>query len=271
MDLASVESQRTGLIQTLVFMNMLFMGLIVLLSWRSGGYLIPALALVSLLGCLYLVSRERKLKQLHHHLVEEVNRRGMKVRYLDRKLKEEEDRTTGVRQLHRALTRIHSQASASRIYDTTLEVAIEMVGGDCGSILLLDDKDDRLHFYRAQGLAEGAVEMTLGKGQGMAGWVIENGEPLLLVDGREMDPRLKDPVSKRIESHIAMALPIPIEGRNRGVLCLGSRDPVALSQFTPESLRWAYMLAQYASAAIELAGLRHKVKTQSPAMQPVAG
>jgi signal transduction histidine kinase/DNA-binding response OmpR family regulator len=109
---------------------------------------------------------------------------------------------------------------------TIMDSAMMVTGADSGSLMLLaDDGEDALEIAAARGLASEVVAGTRIKaGEGVAGWVAEHGEPVLLRDGIENDPRFQHlKPRKGLESSVCV--PIRTRGGDRiGVLCLNTES-----------------------------------------------
>lgn len=130
----------------------------------------------------------------------------------------------------------------------TLQLATDALGADRGSVLMADSDARVLMIRASQGLPPQASDSAIPFGEGIAGWVAAQNEPVIL-HGDVADPRFAG-INPSIESSIS--LPLAVEGRVLGVL-----NVVRLSgqQFTEDDLRLASSLADLASVAIEKARL----------------
>ncbi|HVE75802.1 MAG TPA: GAF domain-containing sensor histidine kinase [Actinomycetota bacterium] len=129
----------------------------------------------------------------------------------------------------------------------TLTLATEALGADRGSIMLLGEDKLTLSIESSVGLPPGAPEATQ-VGSGIAGWVAEKKEPLIL-HGEVHDPRFEG-----VDPNIGSAISLPLEsmGSVVGVLNL-VRSKGEL--FTSAHVQLASSLADMASVAIEKAKL----------------
>lgn len=129
-----------------------------------------------------------------------------------------------------------------------LRLATDALDADRGSVLMADPEALLLRIRASQGLPPQASEAAIPFGEGIAGWVAAQNEPVIL-HGDVADARFEG-VNPRIESSIS--LPLAVEGRVLGVL-----NVVRLSglRFTDDDLRLASSLADLASIAIEKARL----------------
>ena len=84
---------------------------------------------------------------------------------------------------------VNSGASLPELLRAVAGSAVELVGADACSIMLLDEAHDELLCKASHGLApEEEAEIRFKVGEGVAGWVVEHGAPALLGDVSS-DPR----------------------------------------------------------------------------------
>lgn len=252
MDLKRVESQRSELLLFVIALVMIFLGAIAYISFRQGeGLLVPALTIVSLLACLYIIDKERRLRNLQRKLIRELIDEQDRSATLESRLQE-------LTALYRAISTVNSVVEPEYTFDTVLRAALELVGADRGSVMLLDELDERLKIVSAQGLAQTIVAQTRQKlGQGVAGWVAEQREPLLLDGSAEDDDRFEY-VFEIEEDELSSSISVPLHIRDEliGVLNLSLTERATRDALTEYDLRMATVFAQHASAAIENARLR---------------
>ncbi|MCD6385092.1 HAMP domain-containing histidine kinase [Candidatus Sumerlaeota bacterium] len=94
-------------------------------------------------------------------------------------------------------------------------------------------------------------------GQGIAGWVAEHGEPLILQGDLKEDPRFAEAV-RRSEISSAISVPLFFRGTVIGVLNL-AKGPGA-SPFTESDVEFTSVLAGQAAAAIENARMFERIQ-----------
>lgn len=88
------------------------------------------------------------------------------------------------------------------------------------SLALLNEETNKLEFRFASGqVAADMLGVQLDIGQGIAGWVVENNEPLVVPDVQE-DPRFYPRVDEKtgFETRVVVAAPISIQSKTIGVL-----------------------------------------------------
>lgn len=132
-----------------------------------------------------------------------------------------------------AIARTVSQSlSLDVILNSALDKVLELIGGEIGGILLLDEKSQTLSYRVHRGLSEQFVRGTAGLalGEGIAGQVAEQRETLV-VDDISKDPG----VSRRAavaEEGIRAFVGVPLKSKDKvvGVLTIASREPRPFSQ-----------------------------------------
>ncbi len=252
MDLKQVENQRSELLLFVIALVMIFLGAIAYITFRQGqGLLVPALTIVSLLACLYVIDKERRLRNLQKKLVEDLVNEQNRAASLETRLKE-------ITALYRAISTVNSVVEPEDTFDTVLRAGLELVGADRGSIMLIDDLDERLKIVSAEGLTHTVVAQTRQRlGRGVAGWVAEHCEPVLLDGDVTDDERFVD--TYEIEGdklRSSLSVPLHLRGEVLGVLNMSLTDRATRDELTDYDLRMTAVFAQHASVAIENARLR---------------
>jgi putative nucleotidyltransferase with HDIG domain len=219
-------------------------GVRVLVPLSSEGVLLGALALgPKRAGTMYserdtgflgILASEASIAMKNAHLFAEKNQR--------------------VRELT-ALNELAFALGSSRELDSLLCGALEQVvsvtAADTGSILLLDGDDEFLRIAAAVGIPETIVETTrIPVGEGIAGWVAECKEPLVLVD--DDDPRFAGELLRQ-EIKSAICAPVLSKDEVIGVLNVSRKDSSEL--FTTENMHVVTSFAGQLGIAIENARL----------------
>ncbi|MCI0343564.1 MAG: response regulator [Planctomycetales bacterium] len=122
---------------------------------------------------------------------------------------------------------VTSDEDLSRILQKVMDSAMAVTGADSGSLLLFGDQGeatgDVLHIAAARGIPTEVVAGTrLKPGEGIAGWVAQHGEPVLLRGGPEGDPRFRHLETRQ---RIGSSVCVPVRarpGRLIGVVCLNT-------------------------------------------------
>lgn len=130
------------------------------------------------------------------------------------------------------------------VVETALTRAMEMTGAQTGSIMLLDPDTGRLRIEFSRGLPEEVIRDTeLGEGEGIAGWVLTTGQPLLVED-----LLAKSPAARRHGVRSAVSVPIADDDGTLGVMNVGSRSYPA--RFTDTHLDTVALLGKQTATAL---------------------
>ncbi len=257
MELSYVDKRRTELLQFVLLVIIMVLAVITYLSFRQDqGHLIPALAALCLCSCLYVIGKERRLRELQHRLVEELLDKERQVADEQARSSSLETRLKELTNLYRAISTVNSGLDPERTSDTVLRAALNLVGGNRGSVMLVDDSGDRLVIVASQGIDAAIVAQTRQKiGSGVAGWVAETGEPVLMSGEAKDDERFHEAVA--LEEKVLYSISVPLAIRNKviGVLNLGVTRDQSVEEFSEHELRIATIFGQHASVAIENANL----------------
>lgn len=140
----------------------------------------------------------------------------------------------------------------------TIEATIRLFAIEGCSIGLLDEGSEELAFVATAGPAE-AEEFRIQKDQGIAGWVVESGEPVIANDVAH-DQRWFGGIDEKTGFHTrsVMCVPLKQQGRIIGVIeALNTRSPQG---FTQEDVQLLMAFGGLATTAIERAKLLTSVQ-----------
>jgi len=101
-------------------------------------------------------------------------------------------------------------------------------------------------------------------GKSVAGWVIENGEPLYL-DGDLKDGPFRELVKKDKKISSSLCLPLKVKDETKGVLNISLFGEE--KKFSQSDLKLASKFAEHAAIAIDRAGLYDKLKKQTTTLR----
>ena len=147
-------------------------------------------------------------------------------------------------QLARSLT---SSFDLDAILRTILEHMERFIQADLWTLLMLDEERNELYYAIAAGGGQEALrDLRVKVGEGVAGWVVEHGETLIVPETIS-DPRLE------IESRpraVRSAIALPLRGRKRtqGVIEILNPRPDQMNDYT---VAFLHILADHAAIAIE--------------------
>jgi len=127
---------------------------------------------------------------------------------------------------------------------------LELLDCEAGSIYLWDPHTERLTLSAAEGPEQDErVGLQQRLGEGLAGWVAEAGEPMLVTDTRKVR-RLRAHRGRRYPTFACMASPIKHREQLLGVVCVTM--PRSDRPFLPEDLQLLQSLSQKLGALMQL-------------------
>lgn len=147
---------------------------------------------------------------------------------------------------------ISSSLDLGEVLDRIMSTSRELMQADASSLMLLDEKSGQLVFQVAQGqvgerLREG---FRLPRGQGIAGFVCESGEPLLVEDAYK-DPRFHREFDERTGYRTRSILCVPLKVKDRIIGVSQVINKLDGTAFTQEDLETFTDLCQHAAIAIQ--------------------
>lgn len=136
----------------------------------------------------------------------------------------------------------------------------ELLRPDNWSLLLVDDEKGDLYFEIVVGeRADKIKKMRLKMGEGLAGWVAEKGERLVIRDAKADERFSKDvDLISGFETKSVVCVPLKCKGKVLGVVELVSK--AEREEFSEEDIFVLTTLADYAAIALENAQYFQRVK-----------
>ncbi len=160
---------------------------------------------------------------------------------------------TDTRTLERLLeisSMLNSTLKLDELLGQILSAATELTDAETSSLLLLDEEGEELTVEVASGApGEAIVREHVPAGQGIAGWVVEHGEALV-VDDPSSDPRFYHGIDEKsgFETKSILAVPMTTKGRTIGVIEVINKGE---GGFTPRDQKVTTALASQAAVAID--------------------
>ncbi|MCB1314629.1 MAG: sensor domain-containing diguanylate cyclase [Leptospiraceae bacterium] len=172
--------------------------------------------------------------------------------------------------MKREIESLHMVLEANKMLSSSLDLEVVLGGlmdrakdvteAEASSLMLVDDEKDELYFHTIKGEKSDAIKtIRLRLGEGIAGWVAKEGEPLLVADCAK-DPRFSNRADQASQfvTRTMMCVPLQVKRRIIGtVQVLNKRND---QFFNTEDLKIFQILANQAAIAIENARL-HEMAT----------
>ena len=209
----------------------------------------------------------RNLKEEMRDYKEKLLEVSRKASRCGRSLKQREGE---VRDLHKTLTKLVTLTELSRILNSTLEpgtvrrramqAATELMEAEVGSLLLIDEETNQLYFEVALGDKEEAVKtFHLKMGEGIAGWVAQHGEPLIVHDAQS-DPRFFRDVDKKSKFTTKNVVCVPVKVKEKTIGVLEAINKLDGGAFSEEDLSLFQSLADQVAVALDNARLLTEIE-----------
>ncbi len=189
------------------------------------------------------------------YLKKDVNLNG----WMDR-LKGIEEKAERLSLMSRLGQILNSTLDHQEVRRRAMEAATQLMKAEVGSLLLIDEEKNQLYFEVALGEKEETIKkITLNIGEGIAGWVAQRGEPLI-VNAPEKDPRFFKGVDDQtaFKTRNLICVPIKVKGRTIGVLeAINKKNG---EDFDEEDLALFVSLSDQVSIALDNARLYQELE-----------
>jgi diguanylate cyclase (GGDEF)-like protein len=161
--------------------------------------------------------------------------------------------------LHDVAKALTSSLNLDSILQTIMEKVAAYFRPDTWSLLMTDDEHHELYFAIAVGDAsESLKSVRLRIGEGIAGWVAQHGEPLVVPDVSQ-DERFSSRIDHMTQWKTRSILCVPLSSKSKvlGVIQLINVD---MSSFGSDQFMLLQALADYAAIAIDNARAVEKIQ-----------
>ncbi len=149
-------------------------------------------------------------------------------------------------QLARSLT---SSFDLDTILRTILEHMERFIQADLWTLLMLDEPRQELYYAIAAGGEEALLrDLRVKVGEGVAGWVVEHGETLIVPEAED-DPRIQPAGRTRLQK-VRSVIALPLRGRKGTQGAIEIFNPQA-DQLDDYTIAFLHILADHAAIAIE--------------------
>lgn len=152
--------------------------------------------------------------------------------------------------------------NATALLTQILESATRLTAGEASSLILKNEEDGKLYFEIALGpKGRDIKKFSLNPGEGIAGWVAEHGQSLIVNDV-ETDSRFYGDISKSIDFPTYSILAVPMIVRDKCVGLFEIINKKDKKYFTQVDLQWLEIFAVQAAIAIENAKYLEKARDE---------
>jgi diguanylate cyclase (GGDEF)-like protein len=151
-------------------------------------------------------------------------------------------------ELGKALT---SSLQLDQVLRTIMEKINEVLRPDTWSLLLMDVEKNELFFQIATGKgAEALKDLRIKVGQGLAGWVAQSGQPVVVTDTSN-DSRFFSQVDAKTKMETRSVVAVPVRFRDQCLGVIELINCIGPEGFSQRDLALLEALADYAAIAIE--------------------
>lgn len=172
--------------------------------------------------------------------------------------------------LEREVGRLYQVLEANRTLSSSLDLQLvlerlmakarEVCEAEASSLMLMDEDVQELFFFTVQGEKSDAVKkIRLKMGEGIAGWVASNGEPVLVEDCSK-DPRFFRGADQSSGFHTRSMMCVPLIFRKRIFGTVQVLNKAGDRNFDREDLKILQVMSDQAAIAVENARL-HELAT----------
>ncbi len=152
--------------------------------------------------------------------------------------------------LNEACLALTSDLDLEQILTTIMLRTSDVIGVETGSLLLADELSGELVFrISLGGYADRILSQRIPPGQGISGWVFQNGQPLLVPDVRQ-DARYYPEIDHYTGFHTRsiLCVPLKVRGESFGVIELVNKIS---GEFTADDLHLVESVAALTATAVE--------------------
>jgi len=162
---------------------------------------------------------------------------------------------------------LNSDLKVKPLLTNILNITLDYLNAKAASVFLFNEKHQRLDLYLMAGENRPEIWAShLKKGQGIAGWVVENGIPVLANDARS-DPRFYRGIENMADFKTGALLCVPIKRHEKILGVIEALNPQGGELFTNDDLETMMALSGQMAVSLENAILMEKYENQSSALQ----
>jgi GAF domain-containing protein len=153
-------------------------------------------------------------------------------------------------ELHHLSRQLDVETNVVGFLSEVLASSLQSVGSRDGSLLLLDDETDELVFAVVQGEASECLQgYRLPKDEGIAGWVLEHGQPRVVEDAH-LDPYFCPSIDQEMNFHTRTMTCVPLLDGERRLGVIEAVNKASEQVFTETDLDFLMVLAVVVSQVL---------------------
>jgi putative nucleotidyltransferase with HDIG domain len=176
------------------------------------------------------------------------------------RLKRIEEKTERLSLLSHLGQILNSTLEHQEVRRRAMEAATQLMKAEVSSLLLIDGEKSQLNFEVALGDREETIKrISLNVGEGIAGWVAQTGEPLI-VNAPEKDPRFYKGVDDKTEFKTKNLICVPVKVKERTVGVLEAINKKEENGFDEEDLSLFLSLSDQVAIALDNARLYQELE-----------
>jgi len=157
---------------------------------------------------------------------------------------------------------IHSSLDSQEVFSIIMENTNRVAGSVASTLFLLDEETGELVFHTPTGpIADKLTDQRIKKGEGIAGWVVDQGEPAIVADVRE-DSRFYGGIDESTGFQTKSVLCVPLLLKGKPIGALEAINKADGSQFTEKDALMLTTFAEQTVMAIENARLHEALEHQ---------
>ena len=165
--------------------------------------------------------------------------------------------------MEKELLSLHASLDLRTVLTSILESAARIAKSEASSLFLIDRESGDLHFAIPTGpAADSLTDIRIQKGVGIAGWVAENGKPVIVRDVRA-DKRFNPEIDKLSGFRTRSILSVPLKSEDKVIGVLEAVNKMEGLTFSKDDLLLFQTFAGHAALAIENAQLHKDLDVQA--------
>lgn len=171
-------------------------------------------------------------------LLAEIIKDNVELSKKDKYVKASDEKSALAQEINKVAQEIYSTVRLDELLVTLLDVALKMTETECGSIMVLDEKNKNLSVKVSRGMTNQKAVETKGRlGEGIAGIAAKNNTSFVINGQQQVDNRIKH-LLKRPEIKQSLIMPLTAKDKVIGVLNLHTKKDESKIQDNFDNLQY---------------------------------